>query len=1045
VLSDLGVDPSRPTVAVCVRPWTMGVPRGWAEGVAAGLEAFVEQTGANLVFLPFHRLPEEADDVAAAERVLAAMRARTRVALMRSELAPEATAGVVAACDLVVGMRTHAVIFAALAGRPAVGLVYDAKVASVLRRLGLESYGVPLAEVGRLSERMTAAWARREGIREELAPRVAELRKQAGENATIAVNLLDARPPRPARPPETAWLTEFALIQIRKLAEQQAVTERLASAGAPLEPYADRTADVVALRRQVAMLSAELSTLTESVGWRLLEAVRGTRQRVAPSGTRRDRLVRAAVGALVRLAAQTGRDTILSRGRRVREWLERRRHDLQLARILAKHRGRRAVIFLPTRDQGGMTQRPQGLARALAGRGCVVFSASGRTDVDPVGPFAEVGERLYRCADFAALRRISRPIVIAVDGDHSAALSLFRCPFLIYDVLDDRQAKSPAGAAPQKPTAHAPLLTSADMVVVSSQRLLAEVRKVRSDALLVPNACDGEHREPDGRWVTPDDLAEILTTGRPIAGYFGPLAEVDHELLDAVARRLPHWWFVLIGPHEDGTAARLPARKNLRWLGLKEYGAVPAYMNTFDVAMIPFVTNDITRATFPTKLFEYMAADRPIVTTPFDEARDYASVSVAGGPDAFAAALEAAYADRNDPARRRLRATEREANTWTARAAAILDGVAVREAQPQDVAVVLAGVPMDDSGGGHRPAQLALELLARGWRVVYVHKFAKWEHGELRLAFDHPRLTRCDLTNFDVTEYVEPAGRGRLLVIIESPHPAFEPAIAGLRVRGARVVYDLIDDWASGLGAGWYDRAAEDLIAAGSDVLVASSHSLVAGLAGRTGRPVKLVPNAVNGRIFDPSVSYDRPSDLPAGWPQIMYVGSLWGRWFDWQLVQAVAEAYPRGTLTLIGDYRGQCPYPQPRNMFFLGLKAQRDLPGYLAHADVGLIPFQRTPLTQAMSHLKVFEYLAMRVPVVATPSVELQNLPHVHLAEDADAFVAAVGRVVGEPVDQGVLAAFTRANTWQDRIDTLLAAAFADGPTGSAPPASPRISASSS
>ena len=114
--------------------------------------------------------------------------------------------------------------------------------------------------------------------------------------------------------------------------------------------------------------------------------------------------------------------------------------------------------------------------------------------------------------------------------------------------------------------------------------------------------------------------------------------------------------------------------------------------------------------------------------------------------------------------------------------------------------------------------------------------------------------------------------------------------------------------------------------------------------------------------------------------------------------------------------------------MFFLGLKAQRDLPAYLAHADVGLIPFVVTPLTQAMSHLKVFEYLAMGVPVVATPSVELTNLPHVHLAGDAEGFVAAVGRVADEPVDRGVLAAFTHANTWEARVDTLLAAVFPQG-----------------
>src|SRR5258706_244447 len=77
--------------------------------------------------------------------------------------------------------------------------------------------------------------------------------------------------------------------------------------------------------------------------------------------------------------------------------------------------------------------------------------------------------------------------------------------------------------------------------------------------------------------------------------------------------------------------------------------------------MIPFVINEITRATSPVKLFEYMAGDRPIVTTPLEEARAYASVRIAEGADAFAAALEAAYAGRGGTTARVVGRTGRDA------------------------------------------------------------------------------------------------------------------------------------------------------------------------------------------------------------------------------------------------------------------------------------------------------------------------------------------------------------------------------------------------
>jgi polysaccharide pyruvyl transferase CsaB len=788
VLSELGMDPARPTVAVCVRPWTIGVSAAWAEGVAAGLEAFVEQTGANLVFLPFQRRADETtDDVAVAEQVLGGVRAGTRVALVRSALAPEVMAGVVGACDLVVGMRMHAVIFAALTGVPVVGLVYDAKVASVMRRLGQERYAVPLGEGGRLGERLAAAWAERAGIRAELAPRVAELRTQAGENATIAVNLLEARPPRRAHLPEAAWLAEFALTQTRKLAAQQALAEQLAA-----------EAEVESLTRQMATLSAQLSRLTGSVGWRFLEAARDARERLAPRGTRRDRVIRGGLSALVELTEHGWRG-IVAPGR------QRRRHKTQLGRILAEHRGRRAVIFLPTVDWGWMRQRPQQLARALVSRGCLVFYMTGQRRKDHVDGFAEVGDGLYLCADLTLLRRIANPIVITANLRHLAEVPRLRHPFVIYDVLDVLEISGPV--TPAKLSAHAQLLAGASMVMVTSRRLLDEARKVRPDALLIPNACDPEHFAPDRQRAVPGDLAEMVSAGGPIAGYYGALAEwFDYDLLDAVAERLPHWSFVLIGPDYDGTVARLPARRNVRWLGLKDYAALPAYLQRFDVAMIPFVINEITRATSPVKLFEYMAGDRPIVTTPIEEAQGYASVHIADGAEAFATALETAYAGREDAAARRVRRTERDANTWAARAGAILDGVAAREAEPRDVAVVLGAVATDDSKNSDRPAHRTLALLARGWRVIYVHEVARTDQHDLGLGVDHPRLETCDVAEFDVAAYLDPAsataaapgrGGGRLLGLVEAPNPAFERVIGALRTRGARVVYDMIDDWRS--------------------------------------------------------------------------------------------------------------------------------------------------------------------------------------------------------------------------------------------------------
>src|SRR5207253_9623223 len=113
-------------------------------------------------------------------------------------------------------------------------------------------------------------------------------------------------------------------------------------------------------------------------------------------------------------------------------------------------------------------------------------------------------------------------------------------------------------------------------------------------------------------------LARLLNSGRPLAGYFGALASwFDYALLDEVARRRPDWNFLLIGPNYDGSLddQALLRRANVHWVGRQPYELLPGYLRAMDCALIPFLLNDITMATSPLKLYEYLAAGKPVITT----------------------------------------------------------------------------------------------------------------------------------------------------------------------------------------------------------------------------------------------------------------------------------------------------------------------------------------------------------------------------------------------------------------------------------------------
>jgi UDP-galactopyranose mutase len=124
---------------------------------------------------------------------------------------------------------------------------------------------------------------------------------------------------------------------------------------------------------------------------------------------------------------------------------------------------------------------------------------------------------------------------------------------------------------------------------------------------------------------------------------------MDIALLDAVAAARPDWQLVLVGPVVKIDPATLPRRANIHYLGSKTYEELPRYLAGWDVALLPFAINEATRFISPTKTPEYLAAGKPVVSTPIrDVVRPYGQqglVRIAADAPAFVAACEAALAE----------------------------------------------------------------------------------------------------------------------------------------------------------------------------------------------------------------------------------------------------------------------------------------------------------------------------------------------------------------------------------------------------------------
>jgi hypothetical protein len=180
-------------------------------------------------------------------------------------------------------------------------------------------------------------------------------------------------------------------------------------------------------------------------------------------------------------------------------------------------------------------------------------------------------------------------------------------------------------------------------------------------------------RRSDG--PPPAALRNFVGGTRRVIGYYGALAKwFDYDLVAKLARARQDWNILLIGYDYDGSLqnARLERLANVRIVPAVPYAELPRHAVWFDVAMIPFKVNEITLATSPIKLFEYMAMGLPVVTTALPECRKYPSVHVAQDHDHFIRLMESAWARNEEADYRRLLSRDAEANSWQLKAQHIL-------------------------------------------------------------------------------------------------------------------------------------------------------------------------------------------------------------------------------------------------------------------------------------------------------------------------------------------------------------------------------------
>ena len=325
-----------------------------------------------------------------------------------------------------------------------------------------------------------------------------------------------------------------------------------------------------------------------------------------------------------------------------------------------------------------------------------------------------------------------RSLLDALLGDEPVAVRWYYTPMMlgfsrhvaagctVYDCMDELSAFK--FAPPELLAREAELLSLADLVFTGGRSLYEAKRDRHANVSCFPSSVDVPH------------FARARSVARRAGdttrlGFFGVIDErMDLALVAHLADARPEWEIELVGPLAKIDPADLPQRANLLYTGQRSYAELPQAIAGWDVALMPFAINEATRFISPTKTPEYLAAGRPVVSTPIaDVISDYGhldAVAIADTPDAFVAACDAAVAlaAGSDTGWRDDADALLATSSWGRTAAAMVDAIrgVLQPERKQPVATIRPHYDWLVVGAGYAGAVMAERLAADADQRVLV-------------------------------------------------------------------------------------------------------------------------------------------------------------------------------------------------------------------------------------------------------------------------------------------------------------------------------------
>jgi glycosyltransferase involved in cell wall biosynthesis len=168
------------------------------------------------------------------------------------------------------------------------------------------------------------------------------------------------------------------------------------------------------------------------------------------------------------------------------------------------------------------------------------------------------------------------------------------------------------------------LIESSDVVFAQEPELAARAARWNDNVHVFPCGVNLDafplngHPNGNGSAEASDDASGVQllqSLPRPVIGYVGGLhRHVDYGMLSEMAHACPHWSWVFIGAIQTSVAG-LAGLPNVYLLGQQRHDSLVRYIRQFDVCIVPYINSHFTATVVPTKINEYLAVGKPVVST----------------------------------------------------------------------------------------------------------------------------------------------------------------------------------------------------------------------------------------------------------------------------------------------------------------------------------------------------------------------------------------------------------------------------------------------